>query len=353
MRDKAIDLAKGLGSVWIILSHTGSYFPFAKYFYYMYVPIFFVCSGYTFRKRDSLKADFINVFNRLFIPMLLCRLCMIIFDLFWNIKNGTNIFQLRILYQIIRNNLYSRYMLLPWNHGGDNVAFFAYGGGEWFLPALILSTILFICIYEKGENYRNKYVYYASIAIMLIVISIVFNNLPILLPWSIDTVPTFTIFMIFGSILKRYDFMKKPLDIKIIPVIACACIIFKYIADYNGDINISIRMYGFHGALSVVLYTANAINACFLILIACKWFAKKELFNELSIIGQYTLILYCFNGNALALLETFIGKAVDLGYENCMYNLIRSVLCICLLISIAFVYRKHIKSKLIVFGKQL
>lgn len=81
MRDKAIDLAKGLGSVWIILSHTGSYFPFAKYFYYMYVPIFFVCSGYTFRKRDSLKADFINVFNRLFIPMLLCRLCMIIFDL--------------------------------------------------------------------------------------------------------------------------------------------------------------------------------------------------------------------------------------------------------------------------------
>lgn len=189
--------------------------------------------------------------------------------------------------------------------------------------------------------------------IILIAIGIAFDNFPILMPWSIDTVPISTIFMIFGSILKHYDFMNKPFNIKIIPVIVCLSIILKMIADYNDGINLSIRIYGSRDALSVVLYTANAINACFLTLIACKWFAKNELFNELSIIGLYTLILYCFNGNVLLLLQTFIGDAVDFGCENCMYNLIRAGLCICLLISIAFIYRKHIKSKLIVFGKQL
>ena len=72
---------------------------------------------------------------------------------------------------------------------------------------------------------------------------------------------------------------------------------------------------------------------------------KKELFNEISIIGQHTLVLYCVNNDLLALIDIFLGGADKLGYDYGLYSLIRVIICISLVVMLKNLYRS-LKSKI-------
>ena len=179
-----IDIAKGIGIILVLFNHVEScqWVTFSSFFV---ISIFFFCSGYTFSFNQEEKFRFITVVKRL--PKLLkpyfffSVLLLLIF----------NDFSLRAISGIV----YSRHYFFP--IGTDDVCrLFIVGNFPlWFLTCMSLCYLLY-AVYLRFFKY--KYI----VLVVYFLASVAMSHLPVLLPWSIDTAPLLTIFMILGYEIK-------------------------------------------------------------------------------------------------------------------------------------------------------
>ena len=77
-RDVSVDIAKGIGIVLVILSHTHGFYKGGYYFTAFYMQLFFVLSGYVFVQHDIMfKKELRRKCRRLLIPYFAYNLLLI------------------------------------------------------------------------------------------------------------------------------------------------------------------------------------------------------------------------------------------------------------------------------------
>lgn len=141
--------------------------------------------------------------------------------------------------------LYSRYCLYPTGYIGENKLFLPIGNSPmWFLTAMFVSSCIFYFVIEC-INERREYLYIWSVA--FIILTICLEQLPILLPWSLDTAFLGVFFMLIGYYGKNIFLSNVRWK-----VLISTLLIYLICCYYNDGINISIRRYGSHGVASII-----------------------------------------------------------------------------------------------------
>ena len=258
-----VDIAKGIGLILVVCSHSDA-FDLMWYMMDMCIPIFFFCSGYTFKMKGTFKDAMAKKFRRLFVPYLFFN--MVLFCVFFH-------FSLRELIGI----LYSRFSLYPL-YVTPNIKFFTSGNYPmWFLTSMIVSYFLFYLLvyYEKYKH---------ALMLLYVLLAVCFMKSPILLPWSFDTAPLTAMLIYVGLKIRKYGLIS-------MDVFQVLFLVLLYIGlrCVGGILNISVREYG----TSIAIYFLLAIMAPIIVLWVSKFLEGTVVGKCFYTLGKHSLTIFC------------------------------------------------------------
>lgn len=145
MRQKWIDNAKGIAMLFVIIGHVsnGLQGPFNFQFVYgFHLVMFFLLSGYTFKKKDLDKKYINDKFSRLMVPYFFTCLAIIITDIInSNYLNNDN--SLSTITSIIYNDLLRSFFASGTYTNFGTIELGTRIGAIWFLPAMFFATLIF------------------------------------------------------------------------------------------------------------------------------------------------------------------------------------------------------------------
>lgn len=258
-----VDIAKGIGLILVICSHSDA-FDLMWMMMDMCIPIFFFCSGYTFKMKGTFKESMTKKLKKLLVPYLFFNLVM--FCVFCH-------FSLRELVGLI----YSRYCLYPLDVT-PNVKFFTSGNYPmWYLTSMTVSYFLFyfIVYYEKNKH---------AIILLYGILVVCFMKCPILLPWSIDTAPLTALLIYVGMKVRKHELIS--MDLYQILFVA---LLFIGLRCVGGELNISVRIYG----TSVAIYFLLASIAPFVVLWGSRYLEGTFVGKCFMTLGKHSLTIFC------------------------------------------------------------
>jgi hypothetical protein len=235
--------------------------------YSFFIAVFFVASGYTFSNHGSVSDNINRRFKRLIIPYF--RYSLLLFFICFMKDIITGKLSLQAIVRAVEGIVYSRAWLYSRDFGPENTVslFTIYNGTLWFLTAMFLASVVFYLIINKCE--KNE-LYFAIYILCFLIITAACIKIPILLPWSLDTFLLGTLFMMVGYRLKKKEYFSKQFKV---PDAISVCIMFWFLwilIMYNGCGNMSVREFGPHHYISVIVYAgAGCIGS-----ILCLWFSK-------------------------------------------------------------------------------
>ena len=268
-----IDIAKCLCLIAIIRMH---FLPRPVWTtYFVFVPVFFVLSGYTYKNNKSFSELVAGKFKRLIIPYLLFNIVLVLI-------NG-------IVYGFSPLNsfgfLYSRYTLYDMTLGyeGNPHLFFFMNMITWFLTSMFVAYLAFFPLVKYG---RFNYV----LIPLYLLLTYCLSFLEILLPWSLDTSFLMAIFLWYGYSLSRWGWIEKINRKSFVFALLLHIGLFYF---YRVEINLSVRIYG-----NLLLTIAKSLTSAYLILCLCKWLDKVRIVaNVLGYVGRHSLTIFslqCF-----------------------------------------------------------
>jgi len=284
-----IDIAKGIGIIFVVLSHT-DYSDITQYALAFYVPIFFFCSGYTtsFPTTISFKENFKKHAIKLLKPYFFFNIILLLIFRQFYLQGVIGIF-------------YSRYCLYPFG-SPDIYRFFINGNYPlWFLTCMTVAYFLFYLII-----YQHKFQYY--IAISYLAITVLLSHLPILLPWSIDTAFIMALFMYIGVQIRQN--LPDLFSVKIHPIIVLSAIVYLLSLPFCSNINLSVREYG----SSIITFTIAGIAGCLIIIYIARQIEQSPLHTIFQQIGKHSLTIFCIE-IPFILLGRAIAKCLFIDYS--------------------------------------
>lgn len=314
-RYKYLDVARGIGLMLVVISHSCG---LNSYLINFYIPLFFVLSGYTYKSGRSYGENIIKKAKRLLVPYF--GYSAVLF-LFYMLMGRTADEMKHSAFGII----YSRFCLYDTTLVEDNVYLFTIANGAmWYLTAFFVASLLFHLIVDKALNSKK---FLAGCVIVLLAITMALAELPVLLPWSLDLAAVAAVFMLSGTLLARAEFFEKKWNIPCILAILASYILLSTV---NTGINMSLREYGKYGALSVPAFVIIGIGGSML----CIWLAKliQENFvgKLLSYIGQNTIVILAFHILGLEIFETLAKHFMDVGaFTGAKFAVYHTVRVIC------------------------
>lgn len=259
-----VDIAKGIGLILVVCSHSDA-FDLMWMMMDMCIPIFFFCSGYTFKMKGTFRESMIKKIKRLFVPYLFFNIVMLCVFCHFSLRELVGI-------------LYSRYSLYPLSVI-PNIKFFTSGNYPmWYLTSMIVSYFLFYLII-----YHEKYKHFIILIYAMLIVC--FMKCPILLPWSIDTAPLTALLIYVGMKVRSHGL----LSINVYQVLFLVLIYIGLRCAAGGELNISVRMYG----NSVAIYFLLAIIAPFVVLWASRFLERTYIGKCFLILGEHSLTIFC------------------------------------------------------------
>ena len=264
-----IDIAKGLGIILVVLSHT----EHSELMYYtsaFFVPIFFFCSGYTSSKKDiSLGTCFGRHAMKLLKPYLFFSILLLLYFHDFSLRAIAGIF-------------YSRYCLYPFGTESDICHLMIVGNYPmWFLTCMVDAYLLYDFLI-----YFPRYQYWLVGLYLIVTAGTTF--LPILLPWSLDTAPLMAVIMFCGTLYRQYvpdSFnSRKPHTL-----ILLSLVLYLLLLPFCHDINISVRMYG----SSMPTYLFAALTGCLVLTWLSRLLQGTIVGKGLQQIGLHSLTIFC------------------------------------------------------------
>ncbi len=206
-RENWIDNAKGIAMICVMVGHLGrhiSYGPWGLGFVYgFHLAVFFLLSGYTFKKAVLDKEYIKKKFKRLMVPYFVTCIAIIIMSVITEIAINQDATILTATKAIGRNILSSFYASgSVTNYAGIEAGIRI--GAIWFLPAMFLAIIFFQFILNKFDTTTKRLL----ISIALALVGYVSAKL-IWLPFSIQPAMFATPFICAGYEIKAHDLLKK------------------------------------------------------------------------------------------------------------------------------------------------
>lgn len=294
---KYVDVARGLALLLVMVSHAHG---LNRFFIYYYIQVFFILSGYTYRPgRVSYAAAIKKKAKRLLLPyfgysaLLWCFYALIRRDA-------------AAMKQSLFGVLYARFCLYKTQTHEDNLYLLDIANGAmWYLTAFFVTSLVF---YLVADSCLNDWKVCTITAIVLLAVTGVLNELPVLLPWSIDTAGIAAILMLVGAFLRKWDFFERPQSFV---TIAAVLAIYIGTVEFNGRLNMSIRQYGRFDGLSIPFFLVVSVSGSILCIWFSKWIQNTIAGNVLSYLGTHTIELMCLHMAGLEIFEILAGKFVD------------------------------------------
>lgn len=288
-REGWIDTAKILGLVIVLMNHAGLSLGPVNFFGGMfYVAVFFVLSGYTYTCRSELPLSLVvkKKAKRLLLPYAGYNAFLF---LFFFVKDSLLAGKLSAAsFRPLLGILYSRSYLYPGSTEGQEVLMTTLNGPTWFLTGLFVACIGFelLCRWAKEETGK-----------LLIGMTGCFLTawllqlLPVLLPWSLDTMFFHIVLMGAGHLLRKKEAMKR-LEQKPFRVVLCI-LVFIGSSILSGTGNLSLRFYGSFPPL----YLAAALTGSVLAMLFARFLEHyvPKMSALLSLAGAHTMGLLCLH----------------------------------------------------------
>lgn len=303
-RKNWIDALKGFVMVLVIWSHSLAYQNTIGYlFIACYMPVYFFISGYTMHtERIDLKHIILKKSKRLLIPYFAYGIVLVSLDVIFSLFQG----DINYINSILKYSglLYSRYMLYP-DMTSNNIYFLkSFNSTLWFMTAMFGASILTNIYFYMKKNIR------LIILIVYIVITIILSYSPILLPWSLDTIFVASIIMIVGSYYSKIEIEHKRIIKKLLIILVCTFIYFLCVK-INPNINMSVRMYGPNGLLSIFLFIIIGIIGSILYVMVFKTLHCRGIIKLLIWIGRKSVTFMCIQVFILSLNSKIISKFIS------------------------------------------
>ena len=293
---KYMDVARGLALSLVIISHANG---LNLYLIFYYIQIFFIISGYVYRPGRSYGENIKKKAVRLLVPYFGYS------ALLWT------------FYAIIRRNadevlhslfgvLYSRFYFYKVGLREDPVSLLDIANGAmWYLTAFFVTALLFHLIVDKClANWKITVAW--SVALLLI--SMGLNELPILLPWSLDIVGVTTVLMLIGAWMRKVEFFEKKENFW---MVAGMLLIYLGTATFNGYLNTSVRIYGKFDSLSVPFYMIVSVSGSVLCIWVSKWIQNLKIGKLLAYLGTHSMELICVHMVVLEVFEIVAMRLFD------------------------------------------
>lgn len=311
-RKAYIDAAKFLGIFIVLMNHIELILPFVNFYGGMfYVPVFFVAAGMTYynKKEEGLRVFMLKKAKRLLVPYFVCNGLLYLFFLVKDIITGAGFHhtQLMALFGILysRNSLY-----IPGCE--PNVYFMTIlNSPTWFLTGMFLTYLLVKISFfiTKGE----KKALALFLACMLLFGIILHYFCPVLLPWSLESVPLFYCYMMGGYFIREEQLFEKKNILSLIlltgtPLFGLTCYV-------NGSANISVGLWG----NSVILGLFNGLFSSFFILWLCKFLEtclSGKVIHLMAWIGNHTLSILCYHMFVFAMIKAALFAVFPLRMEE-------------------------------------
>ena len=299
-RKAYVDFAKCIAILFVLMNHIGLTIPYITSFGGMfYVPVFFVLAGYTHHAKEEPYTTFVHKkAKRLLVPYLTANLVYFVFFFIKDdILGGTAGLQsLKPLLGI----LYSRYSLYPPTEefSSQNTYFLTIQNSPtWFLTALFLSYLLLELAIRFAVSYREKQAEHLAMAIasgaFLLVGVVLDYTCPVLLPWSLECVPLFTVYMLAGHYVAKKNLLERIWEKKgSFPYLVLAFLAAATAGGYClcGSANISVGNFGNYTVLGVL---NGIVSSLLLTFLCCR--AEKILPKALCAVGRNTLHILCYH----------------------------------------------------------
>ena len=279
MRTRQIefDIARGIGVAAVVFCHNGGILLGSGFITPYFIALFFVIAGYFYKDNSVKRAKKLGA--------IYCQYTFFLFVISFIMQSG------RWMHNLF-GALYGRYCFYTYDEKPNIIFLTMENHPLWFLLALCLTTLLFGGLMPKLYTVKQKVI----ALIVLVFISWGFTFLPILLPWSLDTISTFVVFMLAGYWMKQYSAFSKFYHFRfkyiIFGILSISYILLKKM---NRGINVAVREYGRsigggqNGLLNVIMCILIGVIGSFLCIVVCN--AIKNIFigKLFAMVGRHTI----------------------------------------------------------------
>ncbi len=324
-----VDVAKALGIIAVMFAH-GCGFPgnMGYFFTASFMQMFFFLSGYTYKSGRIATENIKHRFKAIGIPYFIYNAILLVLSFaaykvlhkevsgnFWLIAVSG------IFYS--SSHLYYPDSVVP------NISFFnIQNAALWYLTCFLVASTIFYLIIDKITNKKR---YLLSIA-MLTFITIGLKDIPIRLPWSMDTAFAGTVFMLLGYSVRKTELLKK---LEKWYWVGGILICYLLCCSINPGIGMSLRKYGPYGTWSVLMFVVIGYLGSLLYIFGAKLLCRLPgITLVLSYIGKKTLVLLGFHNFIFLVWDKF---AERLGLFQNAYGLygiaqvaVTLAVCLCL-----------------------
>ena len=137
-RSEVIDTLKGIGILLMVLGHMHFNTVFNYYVYAFHMPLFFLISGYLYRRPDSMKKTILRKAKRLLVPYFSFGIG---YWILWLVLHGKE-----------TENPFAPFYALVFN----GINGLVYESALWFLPALFVVYNVFSVVDRKINQIMRK-----------------------------------------------------------------------------------------------------------------------------------------------------------------------------------------------------
>lgn len=261
-----IDIAKGLGILFVMLGHCYLDTKYTFWFISFHMPLFFFLSGYTFR----IKGKYFSFLNKKIKSLLVPYLFFVIVTMLCNgllaVTHGNHYDVIGIIKLYLIQN---RYTLL------------------WFLTCLFLTEQFMFLLERLYLRLGSKKEYWIIVSSAEFILFYFYQiKIGIDLPWNADLVLIGLAFMNFGKYIHEIELMKKiqKKNLLLGSMLLLLCVCFSgYNYFYFGKVDWYSNQYG-----NVWLYLVSAFSGVF----ATIFLLSRIKCKSLAILGRNSLIFY-------------------------------------------------------------
>lgn len=293
---KYMDVARGLALLLVMVSHAHG---LNRFLIYYYIQVFFIISGYIYKPGHAYGETIKKKAKRLLIPYFGYSALLWTFYALIRRDAGS---MLRSLFGVV----YSRFCLYKTYTHPENVYLMDIANGAmWYLTAFFVTSLIFYLVADKClADWKTM----AVVTAALLAVTYLLNELPVLLPWSIDIAAISAILMLIGAIMRKYDFFEQKPRLWLILLTLAA---YVGMVEFNGRLNMSIREYGKFDGLSLPFFLIVSVSGSTL----CIWFSKLiqnlKAGTFLSYLGTHTIELMALHMLGLELFQIIAGRFIE------------------------------------------
>lgn len=286
-----LDIAKGLGIIFVLFSHSCGFPIFGNAIVAFYMPMFFFISGYLYKTGRSVSENIRRRLKQLLIPyagftlLLYCE--HIVVGLVKHELTAEGIWMPLV------GALYSRAVLFA-DLSGKNIEFFIISNNPmWFITAMAVASIIFYILAEQFISSQKTMI---ATTIILSAVTAVFTYCPVLMPWSIDTGFACALFMLAGAWLGSINYYSDENKERFPLVFVClAAVVYGVLCEVAKPINLSLRDYGYQGILGALWFLAAAFAGTIIFLWLCRYLERFQWSKVFIIVGKHTFTIMCLH----------------------------------------------------------